>query len=151
MKKGDMAPSFEGLNQDNKVIGLKDFKGKKLILYFYPRDNTPGCTAEACNLNDNYRMWLDKGFAVVGVSPDPVLSHKKFAEKYGLGFDLISDPDHVIMDAYGTWGEKKNYGKTYFGVIRTTFVIGEDGKIQEIIGRVDTKNHTQQLLKTLNI
>ena len=138
LKKGDKAPYFEGVNQDGKTVSLNDFTGKNLILYFYPKDNTPGCTAEACNLNDNHQMWLEKGYAVVGVSPDSVASHKKFAEKFGLQFDLIADTDHAIMDLYGTWGEKKNYGKTYMGVLRTTFVISGSGVVEEVITRVDT-------------
>lgn len=151
VKKGDKAPYFEGVNQDGKIVSLNDFSGKNLILYFYPKDDTPGCTAEACNLNDNHRMWIEKGFSVVGVSPDSVASHKKFAEKYGLQFDLISDPDHVILEKYGAWGEKKNYGKIYMGVLRTTFVIDGTGVIGEVVTRVDTKQHTEQLIKTLNI
>lgn len=151
LKKSDKAPYFEGVNQDGKTISLNDFAGKKLILYFYPKDNTPGCTAEACNLNDNYQAWLDKGFEVVGVSPDSVKSHLKFAEKFGLKFNLLADEDKKILEAYGAWGEKKMYGKPYMGVLRTTFVIDETGVITEVFDKVDTKEHSAQIIKALNI
>jgi peroxiredoxin Q/BCP len=150
LKVGDQAPLFSGLNQNDELISLDKFKGKKLILYFYPKDNTPGCTAESCNLNDNYAMWLAKGYEVVGVSPDKVSSHKKFADKFQFGFSLIADPLTEIIQAYGVWGEKSMYGKKYMGVMRTTFVI-EDGIIREIFDKVDTKNHTEQIIKTLDI
>ena len=150
LKVGDQAPEFSGLNQNGEQITLNKYKGKKLILYFYPKDNTPGCTAESCNLNDNYPMWLSKGYEVVGVSPDNVSSHKKFADKFQFGFNLIADPQIEILQAYGVWGEKSMYGKKYMGVLRTTFVI-EDGIIREIFDKVDTKNHTDQIIKTLDI
>ena len=146
---GDKAPEFEGLNQFGEKISLKDFKGKKLILYFYPKDDTPGCTAESCNLNENYQHWLSKGFEVVGVSPDTVASHKKFADKFGFNFNLIADTDITILKAYGVWGEKNMYGRTYMGVLRTTFVINEEGFIDQIIDKVDTKNHTEQLTNAI--
>lgn len=151
LKKGDKAPEFEGLNQSGEKISLDKFKGKKLILYFYPKDNTPGCTAESCNLNDNYQLWLAKGYEVVGVSPDSVASHKKFAGKFQFGFNLIADTNTEILKAYGVWGEKSMYGRKYMGVLRTTFVISEEGIIEEIIDKVDTKNHTEQLTKALDI
>jgi thioredoxin-dependent peroxiredoxin len=151
LKKGDKAPYFEGLNQEGKVISLNDFSGKKLILYFYPKDDTPGCTAESCNLNDNYQEWIDKGYDVVGVSPDSVKSHQKFVEKFGLKFNLIADEEKKILESYGTWGEKKMYGKPYMGVLRTTFVIDTSGVIEEIFDKVDTKDHTNQIAKVLNI
>ncbi len=147
---GDKAPVFSGLNQNGEQISLADFKGKKVILYFYPKDNTPGCTAESCNLSDNYQMWLSKGYEVVGVSPDKVASHKKFADKFQFGFNLIADPETEILQAYGVWGEKSMYGKKYMGVLRTTFII-EDGIIREIFDKVDTKNHTDQIIKALDI
>lgn len=146
---GDKAPEFEGLNQFGERISLNDFKGKKLILYFYPKDDTPGCTAESCNLNDNYQYWLSKGYEVVGVSPDPVASHKKFADKFGLGFNLVADPEATILKAYGVWGEKNMYGRKYMGVLRTTFVISEEGMIEQVIEKVDTANHTEQLTNAL--
>lgn len=149
LKIGDKAPDFKGINQDEKEIKLEDFKGKNLILYFYPKDSTPGCTAEACDLRDNYEMWLSKGYAVIGVSPDSVKSHNKFIEKHELPFDLISDTEKEILQAYGTWGEKKMYGRTYMGVLRKTFIIGKDGKIEAIFEKVKTKEHTQQILNEL--
>jgi len=149
--KGDKAPEFVGLNQLGDQLSLGGFKGKKLILYFYPKDNTPGCTAESCNLNDNYQYWLAKGYEVVGVSPDSVASHKKFADKFQLRFNLIADTGTEILKAYGVWGEKNMYGKKYMGVMRTTFVISEEGIIEQIFDKVDTKNHTDQLNNALYI
>lgn len=146
---GQKAPDFKGVDQDGKTISLNDFKGQKLILYFYPKDNTPGCTAEACDLRDNYEMWLSKGYKVVGVSPDSVKSHQKFVEKYNLPFPLISDPDKEILKAYGAWGPKKLYGREYEGVLRTTFVIDENGVIEQVFSKVKTKEHTKQILETL--
>jgi thioredoxin-dependent peroxiredoxin len=151
LKVGDKAPDFSGINQDGKKISLSDFSGKKLILYFYPKDNTPGCTAEACNLNDNYNSWIDRGFEVVGVSPDGIESHRKFREKYGLKFDLIADTDKEILQAYNVWGEKNMYGKKYMGVLRTTYVIDEKGIIEEIFEKVETKDHTKQILEKIKI
>ena len=148
---GDQAPEFSGLNQNGELISLSGFKGKKLILYFYPKDNTPGCTAESCNLSDNYQMWLSKGYEVVGVSPDSVASHKKFADKFQFGFNLVADQATEILQAYSVWGEKNMYGRKYMGVLRTTFVINEEGIIEEIFGKVDTKNHTDQIIKALEI
>ncbi len=150
LKPGDKAPDFQARNQDNKEISLDDFHGKKLILYFYPKDNTPGCTAEACNLNDNYSELTDKGFEVVGVSPDGFESHQKFIAKYNLAFNLIADPDKEIINKYGVWGEKNMYGKKSMGLLRTTFVIDEEGKIQHIFKRVKTKDHTNQILEKIN-
>ena len=151
LKVGDKAPSFEGINQEEKKVSLSDFSGKKLILYFYPKDNTPGCTAESCNLNENYDEWLEKGFEVVGVSPDGVKSHQKFRDKFGLKFNLIADTEKEILQVYGAWGEKSMYGRKYMGVLRTTFVIDEKGVIQEIFEKVETKDHTNQILKTITI
>jgi len=148
---GDKAPMFEGVNQNGEKISLNDFKGKKLILYFYPKDNTPGCTAESCNLNDNYEMWLNKGFEVVGVSPDNEKSHLKFIDKFGLKFNLIADTKNEILEAYGVWGEKSMYGKKYMGVLRTTFVIDENGIIEAVFEKVETGNHTKQIIEALNI
>ncbi|MBN2165839.1 MAG: thioredoxin-dependent thiol peroxidase [Marinilabiliaceae bacterium] len=151
LKEGDKAPVFSGINQNGESISLTNYKGKKVILYFYPRDNTPGCTAEACNLNDNLNDLLSKGFEIIGVSPDSEASHKKFIEKYGLKFNLISDKEKSILQLYGAWGEKKMYGKTSIGVFRSTFIIDENGQIEKIIWKVDTINHTSQILKELNI
>ena len=149
--EGVPAPAFSGINQEGKVVSLSACKGKKLILYFYPKDNTPGCTAESCNLNDNYDYWLSRGYEVIGVSPDSEASHLKFAQKFGFKFNLIADTSKEILQAYGVWGEKMNYGKTYMGVIRTTFVINEEGIIEKIFKKVDTKEHTDQIAKELNI
>ena len=149
LKVGDPAPDFSYTNPDGKEISLSRFKGKKLILYFYPKDNTPGCTAEACNLRDNYQVLLKKGFAILGVSADSEQSHKKFIEKYVLPFPLIADKDKKIIKTYGAWGPKSLYGKVYDGIIRTTFVISEAGKIEQIFTKVDTKNHTEQILDAL--
>jgi peroxiredoxin Q/BCP len=148
---GDKAPMFEGVNQNGKKISLNDFKGKKLILYFYPKDNTPGCTAESCNLNDNYEMWLKKGYEVVGVSPDDEKSHLKFIDKFGLKFNLIADTKTEILETFGVWGEKSMYGKKYMGVLRTTYVIDEKGIIEAVFEKVDTGNHTKQIIEALNI
>lgn len=148
---GNKAPDFSGFNQNGELVSLSGFAGKKLILYFYPKDNTPGCTAESCNLNDNYQMWLAKGYEVVGVSPDKVASHKKFADKFNFGFNLIADPDTKILQDYGVWGEKSMYGKKYMGVLRTTFVIDDNGMIEQIFDKVDTKDHTNQIIKALDI
>ncbi|MCB2206660.1 MAG: thioredoxin-dependent thiol peroxidase [Bacteroidetes bacterium] len=149
LEKEDAAPDFSGLDQDGKKIQLSDYKGKKLILYFYPKDNTPGCTSEACDLRDNYEMWLSKGYQVVGVSPDSQKSHQKFIEKYDLPFPLIADEDKTIIKAYGAWGPKKLYGREYEGLLRTTFVIDEKGIIQEVFTKVKTKDHTNQILETI--
>ncbi len=149
--EGLAAPDFTGINQNGDTVSLKAFRGKKLILYFYPKDDTPGCTAESCNLNDNYDYWISKGYEVVGISPDNEASHAKFAKKYGLKFNLIADTGKEILQAYGVWGEKMNYGKTYMGVIRTTFVISEAGIIEKIFKKVDTKEHTDQIVKELII
>ena len=151
LKVGDKAPYFEGLNQNGEKVSLNDYEGKKIILYFYPKDDTPGCTAESCNLNENYDSWLEKGYEVIGVSPDSVKSHKKFADKFDLQFCLIADTEKEILQNYGAWGEKSMYGKKYMGVLRTTFVIDEEGKIQEVFEKVKTKDHTNQILTTLNI
>ena len=151
LKVGDKAPEFEGVNQIGQKIALKDFSGKKLILYFYPKDNTPGCTAESCNLNDNYDAWLEKGFDVVGVSPDSEKSHQKFIDKFGLKFNLIADTEKEILQAYGAWGLKKMYGKEYMGVLRKTFVIDEEGVIVDIFEKVNTKDHTNQIIESLNL
>jgi len=146
LKEGSKAPLFKAVDQNGKAISLTDYKGQKLILYFYPKDDTPGCTAQACNLRDNYTALLKKGYQVVGVSTDSVASHKKFEEKFTLPFPLISDEDKKIVDKYNLWGEKKIMGHTYMGTTRTTFLIDETGKIVKIIVKPDTKNHTEEVL-----
>jgi peroxiredoxin Q/BCP len=145
--EGMPAPLFEGRDQDGNVIKLSNYKGKKIILYFYPKDNTPGCTAEACSLRDNYEELIKKGFVVLGISPDTEKSHKGFAEKFHLPFPLIADPDRKIMTAYGAYGEKMMYGRKVTGVIRTTFIIDEKGLIEKVIKKVDTKEHAPQIFK----
>ncbi len=150
LKEGQKAPEFSGKNQNGETISLSNFKGKKLILYFYPRDNTPGCTAEACNLRDNYEILSEKGFEIVGVSPDSEKSHQNFIKKQNLPFNLIADTEKKTATAYGVWGEKKMYGKTYMGIYRTTFVISEKGIIEKIITKVKTKDHAQQILDELS-
>ncbi|HOF22179.1 MAG TPA: thioredoxin-dependent thiol peroxidase [Bacteroidales bacterium] len=149
LKEGMKAPSFEGRDQDGNIVRLSDFKGRKLVLYFYPKDNTPGCTAQACNLRDNYDSLLNEGFAVVGISKDSEASHKKFAGKYSLPFPLIADTSKKIHEDYGVWKQKSLYGKTFFGTARTTFIIDEEGTIEKIISRVNTREHSGQILKTL--
>jgi thioredoxin-dependent peroxiredoxin len=146
LKAGDKAPEFIAKNQNGEDIKLSDFKGKKLLLYFYPKDNTPGCTAESCNLSDNYHTFLKNGFQVLGVSTDNEKSHKNFISKYNLPFDLLVDTEKVIVNLYGVYGEKKLYGKPYMGTIRTTFIIDEKGFIENIIDKVDTKAHAAQIL-----
>lgn len=146
LKKGDKAPDFEGRDQDGKEIKLMDFKGSKLVLYFYPKDNTPGCTAEACDLRDNYHRFESMGYKIVGVSKDNEKSHKGFIEKFSLPFPLISDTETTILKAYEAWGRKKFMGREYDGIIRRTFVIDENGIIIDIIDKVDTKAHSKQLI-----
>ena len=146
LKKGDKAPEFNGIDQDGKEVTLNDFKGKKLVLYFYPKDNTPGCTAEACDLRDNYHRFESMGYKILGVSKDNEKSHKGFIEKFNLPFPLISDKEAVILKAYDAWGRKKFMGKEYDGIIRKTFVINENGEILDIIEKVDTKAHSKQII-----
>jgi len=147
LKEGDKAPDFKGKDQDGKLVSLDDFKGHKLVLYFYPKDSTPGCTSQACNLRDNYDYLLKNGYKVLGVSADSEKSHKKFIEKNNLPFPLISDTEKEILKAYDVWGLKKFMGKEHMGTKRTTFVIDEQGTIEEIIEKVKTKDHTAQIIK----
>ena len=146
---GDKAPDFTAKDQNGKTVSLSDFKGKNVILYFYPKDDTPGCTAEACSFRDNYQSMLGQGFEVIGVSTDDEKSHKKFETKYSLPFPLIADTDKSINEAYGVWVEKNMYGKKYMGTARKTFIISPNGTISHIIDKVDTKNSTQQVLDLL--
>ena len=146
LKAGDKAPDFTSKDQNGEEVSLANFKGKTVILYFYPKDDTPGCTAEACDFRDNYQSLIGKGYEVIGVSTDDSKSHKKFETKYSLPFPLIADEDKSINEAYGVWAEKNNYGKKYMGTVRTTFIIDADGIISKIIEKVDTKNASQQVL-----
>jgi thioredoxin-dependent peroxiredoxin len=146
LKVGDLARDFSSIDQDGNPVRLKDLKGHKVVLYFYPKDNTPGCTAEACNLRDNYGLLLKKGYKIIGVSADDEKSHKNFIAKNVLPFPLIPDKEKKIIRDYGAWGKKKLYGKEYEGIIRMTFIISEDGRIEKIFTKVDTKNHTEQIL-----
>lgn len=143
---GKKAPAFSAKNQKNETVSLEKYKGKKLVLYFYPKDDTPGCTAEACDLRDNYQRFIKAGYAILGVSPDSVKKHIRFIEKYSLPFDLLADEDHVVAEAYGLWKEKSMFGVKYMGIIRTTFILNEMGIVEDIIEKVDTKAHTAQLL-----
>lgn len=144
---GDVAPDIQSFDQNGNPVSLKSFLGSKVILYFYPKDNTPGCTAEACNFRDNYQVLIDKGFNIIGVSADDEKSHKKFSEQNVLPFTLFSDKAKIIIRDYGVWGKKKLYGKEYEGINRMTFIIDEVGKIAHVFTKVDTKNHTAQILK----
>jgi peroxiredoxin Q/BCP len=146
LKTGDKAPDFSGRDQNGDIRSLSDYKGKKLVLYFYPRDNTPGCTAEACSLRDSYQALQTRGYSILGVSPNSEKSHTGFISKYNLPFNLIADTDKNIAQTYGVWAEKKMYGKTSMGILRTTFKIDENGIIEDVITRVRTKDHGEQLL-----
>ena len=146
LKPGDKAPNFTVKEQNGNEIKLADYKGKKLILYFYPKDDTPGCTTESCNLRDNYSGLLKEGYEVLGVSIQDEKSHEKFIKKYDLPFDLAADTDKQLVEGYGVWGLKKLYGREYMGTYRTTFVISEDGIIEKVFTKVNNKNHTNQIL-----
>ncbi|RCH56548.1 thioredoxin-dependent thiol peroxidase [Mucilaginibacter hurinus] len=146
LKEGDKAPGFSAKDQNGKTVSLADYAGKNVILYFYPKDDTPGCTAEACDFRDNYQSLLGKGFEVIGVSTDSEKSHKKFEKKYDLPFVLIADESQEIVQAYGVWGEKNMFGKKYMGTIRKTFIIDGEGVIKKIIDKVNTENASEQVL-----
>lgn len=146
LKVGDKAPSIDGQDQNGNQVSLDNYAGKKLVLYFYPKDDTPGCTAESCNLRDNYKVLMAQGYEVLGVSPDNQAKHRKFIQKYDLPFDLIADTEKEVCERYGVWVEKSMYGRTYMGVARTTFIINEEGIIEEIISKVKTDDHTAQIL-----
>jgi peroxiredoxin Q/BCP len=151
LKIGDKAPEINALDQFGNSINLENYLGSKVILYFYPKDNTPGCTNQACNLRDNYQYLLEKGIKIIGVSADNETSHLNFTEKFGLPFPLLPDTDKKIIVDYDVWGEKKFMGKTYDGIHRVTFLINEKGFIEKIFTKVDTKNHSTQILKELQI
>jgi peroxiredoxin Q/BCP len=149
LKEGDKAPLFTGVDQNGKKISLSDLKGKKVALYFYPEDDTPTCTIQACNLRDNYSLLKKNGFEVIGVSPDDEKKHKKFETKFDLPFTLIANPDHTILEKYGVWGQKQLFGHVYMGVHRTTFVIDESGIIGKIFIRPKNKAHAQEILASV--
>ena len=147
LEVGDKAPNFSGLDQNGIKVSLKDYLGKKLVLYFYPEDDTPTCTVQACNLRDNFSTLKANGYEIVGVSPDDVESHKKFKNKFQLPFNLVADPKHSIIDKYGVWGEKNLYGHKHMGIFRTTFVIDEKGIIQKIFKKPRNKAHAEEIMK----
>jgi len=149
LKIGDRAPDFSGIDESGEKIALKDFRGKKVVLYFYPKDNTTGCTAEACNFRDSYSRIKRKGVVLLGVSPDSEKSHQKFKEKYDLPFPLIADTEKTISNAYGVWQEKSMYGRKYMGIVRSTFVIDENGKIMAVFPKVKVAGHVDEVLKAL--
>lgn len=146
---GDKAPQFTGVDQDGKKIALNDFKGQKVVLYFYPQDDTPTCTIQACNLRDNYALLKKQGIQVIGISPDDVAKHKKFEQKFSLPFPLIADPKHTIINKYGVWGEKQMFGNKYMGLHRTTFVINEKGIIKKIFLKPKSAKHAEEIIKSL--
>jgi len=150
LKEGDKAPSFSALDQDKKEVSLSSYRGKKVVLFFYPEDDTPTCTIQACNLRDNHALLKSHGFEVIGVSPDSSLSHKKFREKFSLPFTLVADPSRKVIDMYGVWGEKQMFGNHYMGVHRTTFVLDVNGIIQKIFLRPKNKDHAEEILKAIS-
>jgi thioredoxin-dependent peroxiredoxin len=146
LTEGSKAPAFKGKNQDGEMVSLADFKGKKVVLYFYPADDTPTCTAQACNLRDNFALLKKHGFVVIGISPDEEKKHKKFETKYNLPFTLIADTTNTIIEKYGVWGEKSMYGKKYMGLLRTTFLINEKGIIAKIFAKPKSKQHAEEII-----
>ena len=151
LKQGDKAPAINGFDQDGKAVSLADYKGRKLVLYFYPKDDTPGCTAEACSLRDEHDLIRQSGFEVLGVSPDKTSKHKKFADKYNLPFRLLADTEKEVAMRYGVWGRKKFMGREFDGILRTTFVIDEQGIIQQVIDKVRTTDHALQVLEASKV
>ena len=150
LTEGQKAPAFSGKDQNNNKISLADFKGKKVVLYFYPQDSTPTCTVQACNLRDNFSLLKKEGFVIIGVSPDDAASHKKFEAKNNLPFPLITDTEHSIIDKYGVWGEKQMYGRKYMGLHRTTFIIDEKGIIKTIFLKPKSKQHAEEIIAASN-
>jgi peroxiredoxin Q/BCP len=147
LKEGDKAPAFSGVLENGETVSLADFKGKKLILFFYPKANTPGCTAEACSLRDHYSELQEKGFELLGVSPDSEKRQTNFKEKFDFPFHLLADEEHEVADAFGAWGLKKFMGKEYMGILRSTFIIDEEGTIEKVFSKVKTKQHAEQILE----
>ncbi|HEY4154921.1 MAG TPA: thioredoxin-dependent thiol peroxidase [Puia sp.] len=150
LKAGDKAPVFSGKDQNGKKVSLSDYKGRRVIIYFYPQDDTPTCTIEACNLRDNYSMLKKEGFVILGISPDSEKSHKKFAAKFDLPFTLIADPEHAIIDKYGVWGEKQLFGREYMGVLRSTFLVDEHGMIRKIFEKPKNSAHAEEIIAGWN-
>lgn len=150
LKEGDLAPAIKATDEKGELITLEEYRGKKVVLFFYPKDNTPGCTAEACDLRDNYSQFVEQGFEIIGVSADSEKSHIKFKTKFDLPFRLISDMERKVLQDYGAWGEKQMYGKSYMGILRKTFIINEDGYVEKIIGKVNTKEHSKQIFAELS-
>jgi peroxiredoxin Q/BCP len=150
LQEGDKAPSFSGIDQNEKKISLSDFKGKKVVLYFYPQDDTPTCTIQACNLRDNYKLLRKNGFEIIGVSPDNPGKHKKFQDKYKLPFTLIADPEHKVLQQYGVWDQKQLFGNKYMGVLRTTFIIDEKGIIKKIFIKPNSKAHAEEIMLSMS-
>jgi peroxiredoxin Q/BCP len=148
LQEGNKAPAFTGKDQNGKSVALTDYKGKKIVLFFYPEDDTPTCTIQACNLRDNYALLTKKGLVIIGVSPDDERSHQKFEKKFNLPFTMLADPEHKIIDKYGVWGEKHLYGRDYMGLHRTTFLIDEKGTIRKIFLRPKNKAHAEEIIKT---
>ena len=148
LQEKDKAPVFKGNDQNNNIVTSKKFNGKKWVLYFYPQDMTETCTVQACNIRDNYDLLTKNGISIIGISPDPIASHKKFELKHQLPFPLISDIDHTIINAFGVWGEKQMFGKKYLGLIRTTFLIDEKGIIRKVISKPKSKQHAQEILES---
>lgn len=151
LKEGDAVPNFESTNEKGEVVSAQSLKGKKVILFFYPKDDSPGCTKEACSLRDNYRVFEKKGYEIYGISPDNEKKHQKFIDKYEFQYSLLADPEKEMINQFGLWGPKKFMGREIVGVHRTTFVINEEGKIDKIIAKVKTKEHAQQLMDALNL
>jgi len=149
LKAGTKAPDFKLKDTNGTVVQLSDFLGKEVVLYFYPKDDTPGCTKEACSFRDDYRKFLKKGVAVFGISPDDEKSHQKFTKKFDLNFPLLSDPDHKVAEKYGAWGPKKLYGKEYEGILRSTFIIGKDGVISNVFEKVKVESHAADVLELI--
>jgi peroxiredoxin Q/BCP len=145
LNEGDPAPDFSGINEKGQPVRLSDYRGKKLVLYFYPKDDTPGCTAQACSLRDGFSDLRAQGYEILGVSPDPARKHVRFQEKYQLPFSLLADEDHSVAEAFGVWGPKKFMGRAYDGIHRTTFIIDEEGRIERILDKIDTANHAAQI------
>ena len=149
LEAGTQAPQFELYDENGKLHKLSDFSGQTVVIYFYPKDDTPGCTKEACSFRDNYKVFRDAGVEVIGISPDAVKSHKKFSEKYDLPFILLSDPDHKTCEAYGVWGLKKSFGREYYGIFRTTFIIGPNGRVKYVFKRVKPSEHSEEVLQVV--